>query len=207
MSELTTVDSWSELLQSARRGDDSALNQIWQELRSYLLMVAHQRLDAGLKGKMDASDVVQQSLMEAHRDFAEFRGQSEGEIKAWVCKLVVHNLADAGRRFRQSQKRNISKEIAWTTQSELASATYDASPSTLLRQRETDDEMARAVSELPQRSQQVLELRHRLGLSHAQVAVELGMTEIAARKLWSRIVLELQERLSSQNVRLSARPR
>ncbi len=111
MSELTTVVSWSELLQSAREGDDSALNQIWKELRSYLLMVAHQRLDAGLKGKMDASDVVQQSLMEAHRDFSEFRGQSEGEIKAWVCKLVVHNLADAGRRFRQSQKGMLAKRL------------------------------------------------------------------------------------------------
>jgi RNA polymerase sigma-70 factor (ECF subfamily) len=207
MSELTTVVNWSELLQSARRGDDSALNQVWQELRSYLLIIAHQRLDAGLRGKMDASDVVQQSLMDAHQGFDEFRGESEGEIKAWTCRLVINNLVDAGRRFRQSQKRCISKEIVLTAESELAAVKYDTSPSTLLRQRETDDEMARAVSQLPLRSQQVLELRHRMGLSHAQVAVELGMTESGARKLWSRIVLELQERLSPQNVRQSTEPR
>jgi RNA polymerase sigma-70 factor, ECF subfamily len=206
MSELTTGVSWSELLQSARQGDDAALNQIWQELRTYLLIIANQRLDVGLRGKMDASDVAQQSLMDAHKGFDEFRGQSEGEIKAWVCKLVIHNLVDAGRRFRLSQKRSISKETSWTTENELTAIKDDTSPSTLLRQRETDDEMARAVSQLPQCSQQVLELRHRLGLSHAQVAVELGMTESGAQKLWSRIVLELQERLSPQNVRTSARP-
>ncbi len=205
MSELTTGVSWSELLQSARQGDDAALNQIWQELRTYLLIIANQRLDVGLRGKMDASDVVQQSLMDAHKGFDEFRGQTEGEIKAWVCKLVIHNLVDAGRRFRLSQKRSIGKETSWTTENELTAIKDDKSPSTLLRQRETDDEMARAVSQLPQRSQQVLELRHRLGLSHAQVAVELGMTESGAQKLWSRIVLELQERLSPQNVRTSAR--
>jgi RNA polymerase sigma-70 factor, ECF subfamily len=206
MSELNTSVSWSELLQSARQGDDSALNQIWQELRTYLLIIANQRLDAGLRGKMDASDVVQQSLMDAHKGFDEFRGQSEGEIKAWVCKLVIHNLVDAGRRFRLSQKRSISKETSWSMENELTAIKDETSPSTLLRQRETDDEMARAVSQLPQRSQQLLELRHRLGLSHAQVAVELGMTESGAQKLWSRIVLELQERLSPQNVRTSARP-
>lgn len=206
MRENAAVASWSELIQAARQGDDLALNQIWQELRSYLLMIASQRLDVGLRGKMDASDIVQQSLMEAHKGFNEFRGHSEGEIKAWACKLVIHNLVDAGRRFRQSQKRNIRKETTWTEQNELAAIKNEASPSTALRQRECDDELARIVSQLPQRSQQVLELRHRMGLSHAQVALELGMTESGARKLWSRIVLELQERLSSQNVKPSSRP-
>jgi RNA polymerase sigma-70 factor (ECF subfamily) len=76
----------------------------------------------------------------------------------------------------------------------------------LVRRRETDDELLRAVAQLPERSQQVLELRHRMGLSHAEVAEELGMTEAAARKLWSRIVEELQERLSPPNVTSPVRP-
>ena len=206
MSRNAETVSWNELIPAARDGDDAALNEIWQQLRSYLLIFADQRLDEGLRGKLDASDIVQHSLMEAHRDFGTFRGQTEDELKSWISRLVVHNLMDAGRRFRQSQQRSVAREVAWDTQSDVSVARYQASASSLARRRETDDELLRAVAELPERSQQVLELRHRMGLSHAEVAEELGMTEAAARKLWSRIVEELQERLSPRNVTSPARP-
>lgn len=204
MSEERAPGNWFELIQAARDGDDAALCQIWQQLRSYILMFADQRLDQGLKGKLDASDIVQQSLLEAHRDFREFRGQSEAELKSWICRLVVHNLTDAGRRFRQSQQRCLTKEVSWCAEAEASAMSGEASVSSVIRRRETDDELMRAVAELPERSQQVLELRHRMGLSHAQIAQELGMTEAAARKLWSRIVEELQERLTPRNVQRSA---
>ena len=199
MSRNSETIGWNELIQAARDGDNAALNEIWQQLRSYLLIFADQRLDEGLKGKLDASDIVQHSLMEAHRDFVTFRGQTEDELKSWISRLVVHNLMDAGRRFRQSQQRSVAKEVAWDAQSDLSAARHQTSASSLFRRRETDDELMRAVAKLPERSQQVLELRHRMGLSHAEVAAELGMTEAAARKLWSRIVEELQERLSPRN--------
>ena len=199
MSRNSETIGWNELIQAARDGDNAALNEIWQQLRSYLLIFADQRLDEGLKGKLDASDIVQHSLMEAHRDFVTFRGQTEDELKSWISRLVVHNLMDAGRRFRQSQQRSVAKEVAWNAQSDLSAARHQTSASSLFRRRETDDELMRAVAKLPERSQQVLELRHRMGLSHAEVAAELGMTEAAARKLWSRIVEELQERLSPRN--------
>lgn len=207
MNRNSQTISWANLIQAAREGDDVALNEIWQQLRAYLLIFADQRLDDGLKGKLDASDIVQQSLLEAHRDFDAFRGQTEGELKSWISRLVVHNLSDATRRFRQTQQRSVAKEVAWTGESELSAAKHQTSASSLVRRRETDDELQRAVATLPERSQQILELRHRMGLSHTQVAQELGMTEIAARKLWSRIVEELQERLSPRNVAQSVKPK
>ncbi len=206
MSRNSESISWSELIQAARDGDDSALNEIWRQLRSYLLIFADQRLDDGLRGKLDASDVVQQSLLEAHRDFGEFRGESESELKSWISRLVVHNLSDAGRRFRQSQQRDVAKEVTLSAEAELTVAKKESSASSIVRRRETDDELLRAVAELPERSQQIVELRHRLGLSHAEIGRELGMTEAATRKLWSRIVEELQERLASGNVERSTKP-
>lgn len=207
MSRNSEDITWSELIQSAREGDDTALNEIWRQLRSYLLIFADQRLDEGLKGKLDASDVVQQSLLEAHRDFLEFHGESESELKSWISRLVVHNLMDAGRRFRQSQQRSVNREVALTVETEFSLVKSSISASSILRRRETDDELLRAVSELPERSQQILELRHRMGMSHAEIGRELGMTEVAARKLWSRIVEELQERLASGNVEQTLKPR
>ena len=206
MSRENATISWSALIHAARHGDDTALNEIWMQLRSYLLIFADQRLDAGLKGKLDASDIVQQSLLEAHRDFEEFRGDTEEELKSWISRLVIHNLTDAGRKFRQSQQRSVTREVEWNDATELAATRHQTSASSLVRRRETDDELLRAVSQLPERSQQILELRHRMGLSHAQIAQELGMTEVAARKLWSRIVEELQERLSPRNAAPSHRP-
>lgn len=196
MSRNSQNFSWNELILAARDGDDEALNAIWQQVRSYLLIFANQRLDDGLRGKLDASDIVQQSLMEAHRDFGTFRGQTEDELKSWISRLVIHNLMDAGRRFRDAQQRSVAKEVTWDVQSDMSAARHQTSASSLVRRRETDEELLRAVARLPERSQQVLELRHRMGMSHAEVAVELGMTEAAARKLWSRIVEELQEQLS-----------
>lgn len=206
MSQNSESISWSELIQAARNGDDSALNEIWQQLRAYLLIFTDQRLDEGLKGKLDASDVVQQSLLEAHRDFGEFRGESESELKSWISRLVVHNLSDAGRRFRQSQQRDVAKEVTLSAEAEQTAAKKESSASSIVRRREIDDELLRAVAELPERSQQIVELRHRLGLSHAEIGRELGMTEAATRKLWSRIVEELQERLASGNVERSTKP-
>jgi len=206
MGRENTTASWLELIQAAREGNDAALTEIWQQLRSYLLIFTSSRLDEGLKGKLDASDIVQQSLLEAHRDFDTFRGQTEEELKAWIGRLVVHNLQDAGRRFRQSQQRNVEKEVAWSAETELSATMDQPSPSSLVRRRETDDELLRAVAELPERSQQVLELRHRMRLSHAEVAQELGMTEEAARKLWSRTVEQLQKRLSARNVASPFKP-
>ena len=206
MSRESDTVGWIALIQAARDGDDAALNEIWRELRTYLLIFADQRLDEGLRGKLDASDVVQQSLLEAHRDFSEFRGQNESELKSWISRLVVHNLSDAGRRFRQSQQRDVAKEVTLSAETELTVARKESSASSIVRRRETDDELLRAVAELPERSQQIVELRHRLGLSHTEIGRELGMTEAAARKLWSRIVEELQERLASGNVERSTKP-
>jgi RNA polymerase sigma-70 factor (ECF subfamily) len=206
MSRESDTVGWVELIQAAREGDDGALNEIWRQLRLYLLIFADQRLDDGLRGKLDASDLVQQSLLEAHRDFSEFRGQSESELRSWISRLVVHNLSDAGRRFRQSRQRNVAKEVVLSADAELSAVKQESSASSIVRRRETDDQLMRAVAELPERSQQIVELRHRLGLSHAEIGRELGMTEAAARKLWSRIVEELQERLASGNVERSTKP-
>lgn len=194
-SPTATSLTWENLLLAARAGDDRALNEVWTQLRDYLVLTADD-IGESLNGKLDASDIVQQSLMEAHKDFGKFRGQSEKEMRAWLVRLVQRNLIDAGRKFRETQQRDVSREFSLD-----ASDTTNAIPSgektgsSVVRRKEVDDELLRAVASLPERSQQVLELRHHQGLSHTEVARELGMSEAAARKLWSRTVEELRQLL------------
>jgi RNA polymerase sigma-70 factor (ECF subfamily) len=190
---------WESLLTAARDGKEDALNEVWTRLRDYLLLMANDIGDE-LNGKFDASDIVQQSLLEAHEGFGRFRGTGETEIRAWLVRLVEHNLIDAGRRFRQTKQRDVRREHsinAYDHTSELPAP--DKTASSLVRKKELDEELVRAVAQLPERSQQALELRHRQGLSHAEVATELGMTEQNARKLWSRTVEELRHLLTPRN--------
>lgn len=207
MQDLDTTGppDWASLLAAARKGEEAALNEVWARLRDYLLLTAD---DVGndLQAKLDTSDIVQQSLMEAHVDFGSFKGQSEQEIRAWLARLLQHNLIDAGRRFRQTRRRDIEREHSfhdYEKSDQIPSS--EGTASSLVRAREQDDQLMRAIAQLPERSQQILELRHRQGLSHAEISRELGMTEEAARKLWSRTVEELRQRLTPTDAKPQGR--
>src|SRR5437870_3789425 len=79
--------------------------------RNYLRFVARLQLDPRLRGKLDASDLVQQTLLEAVARKEQFRGGTEAEYLAWLRRMLIHNLADALRAFRQA-KRDVAREQA-----------------------------------------------------------------------------------------------
>ena len=68
--------------------------------RPYLLMLARLQFDEKLQAKLDASDIVQQTLLEAHQAIGDFRGQSDGEKAAWLRRILARNFADELRKFR-----------------------------------------------------------------------------------------------------------
>src|SRR5712692_3211122 len=77
--------------------------------RHYLLLLARVRLDPRLRGKLDASDVVQQTMLEAHQGLAQFRGRSAGEQVAWLRQILARNLANAVRDLARA-KRDVARE-------------------------------------------------------------------------------------------------
>src|SRR5688500_12674425 len=95
----------------ARAGSAEALGRLLEEFRGYLLTVARQQLDPGLGPKVSPSDVVQQTFLEAQRDFRHFHGDTDEELKAWLRRLLQHNLADMTRRYRGTGKRDAAREV------------------------------------------------------------------------------------------------
>src|SRR5262245_9801346 len=89
----------------ARADTGDARRRLLEALRGYLLMVAGEELDPALRAKGGASDLVQETFLEAHRDFNQFRGADEAELLAWLRRLLLNNVANFGRRYRGTEKR------------------------------------------------------------------------------------------------------
>ncbi len=99
-------------LQDARGGSPAALGWLLDSYRQYLLAIEHQRLDAELRAKVASSDVVQQTVLEALADFGRFDGQTPQEWAAWLCRILGKNLVDVRRHYRDSQKRQLDRQVA-----------------------------------------------------------------------------------------------
>ena len=100
------------LIEKGRGGDNSAVGQVLESFRAYLKLLAHLRLDRQLRGKVSSSDVVQETLLEAHRDFPQFRGKTEPELLAWLRKILIHNLGRLVERHVLAEKRNVRREVS-----------------------------------------------------------------------------------------------
>src|SRR5204862_8309955 len=88
-----------ELLSAARTGDGLALGRLLEGYRRYLTLLARLEIDRRLQGKLDPSDLVQETFLEAHRDFAQVRGSGKAEFLAWLRQVLVRNLANQVRRY------------------------------------------------------------------------------------------------------------
>lgn len=192
---------WTTLLDAARQGDSSALGEICEQVREYLLLTVQQELGGDLRSKLGASDIVQQSFLEAQQGINQFAGSSEGELRAWLKQIVVHNLVDSARQFRTTRQRDVTREMPLQWIDECRDFTSDQkTASSLIRHRETDEELLRAIAQLPQRQRRIIEMRHRDAMSYTIIAEKLAISEPAARKLWSRTVEDLRRILVTNHV-------
>ena len=100
----------NDLLVRARAGDDGARGQLLETYRNYLTLLARVQLGQHLQGKVDPSDVVQEAFLEAHRDFQQFRGQTEAELLGWLRRVLATSLADQVRHHRGTLRRDLRLE-------------------------------------------------------------------------------------------------
>ena len=170
--------------------------------RDYLRLLARLQLDPRLRGKLDPSDVVQQTLLKAHQNAEQFRGQTEGERAAWLRRILANTMTDAVRKFRLETARGQSLEKALHESSArleewLASA--QESPSALADRQEQLLRLSWALSELPDDQRQVIELHHLQGCFLADIAREMGRTEAAVAGLLRRGRKKLRELLETSS--------
>src|SRR6516164_1354348 len=153
--------------------------------RSYLLLLARVRLDPMVQGKVGASDIVQQSLLEAHRDRAQFRGQTAGEQAAWLRQILARNLANAVRDLRRD-KRDVAREQPLQAALDESASRLEAwlaaeqsSPSQQVDRQERAVRLAEALATLPETQREAIVLRHWQGCSLIEIAARFGRTTAA----------------------------
>jgi len=185
-------------LTAARAGSHEALGQALEACRRYLLDIARQELDPGLQAKGGASDVVQDTFLEAQRDFERFHGDSTGELRAWLRQLLIHHVYKLARRYRTTQKRAAGLEVP------LESAAPGrglrdggGSPSVQAMAREEAEILARALARLPDDYRQVIVWRYQEQRPFDEIARRFGRTETAVRKLWARALERLQQEMKA----------
>src|SRR6516165_4598279 len=101
------MEEAAQRLAAARSGSREALGQALEACRGYLHLLAQRELDPDLRAKGSASDLVQETFLEAQKDFGRFVGESEDELLAWLRQMLVHNLLNFTRRYRTTQKRKL----------------------------------------------------------------------------------------------------
>ncbi len=189
-----------KLLHAARGQDASALGRLLELYRRYLKLLARLGLDRQLQGKLDPSDLVQETFLEAHRDFPQFRGTTEAEFLAWLRQILVGNMANQARRYLGTKGRDVRMERELAVHVDLSSRLLERglvaagpSPSQQASRREQAVLLAEMLGELPDDQREVIILRHLEGLTFPEVAARLDRTADSVKKLWARGLARLRQ--------------
>ena len=198
-----------KLLERARGGDADSLGLLLRKYFRYLNSLSRQHTDERIRMRVSPSDVVQETLLEAHRDFARFAGTSIEEFTGWLRKILFNNLATAIENHVLAAKRDIRKQRPLDLPTGDASHAPEqlkrsleasiSSPSAPLRRDESLRHLTAAISQLPDAYQQVIKLRHFENLSFAEIAAKLGRSAGATRMLWVRAVEKLKHEMSQDD--------
>jgi RNA polymerase sigma-70 factor (ECF subfamily) len=188
------------------RDNKGALGQLLERYRNYLLLLARLHIGRRLQGKVDAADLVQETFLEAHRAFPQFRGTSEGELVSWLRKILAGNLAGLLRRYLGTQRRDVRLECDLALELDHSSRVLDSglvaplsSPSHQASRREQAVLLADALGKLPDAYREVIILRHLEGLSFPEVAGRMQRTVHSVKNLWVRALGQLRRSLGGES--------
>ena len=195
------ADKTKDMLSAAKAGDAGAIDRLLAEFRDPLRRVIDLRLDPVLARRVDASDIVQDVLLEANRRLTEYLRSPAMPFHLWLRQLAQDRIIDAHRRHRQAQRRSIDKEQplhrpAWVEESslQLAAQFVDAekTPASAAIHEELRRRLETAMAGLADDDRDIILMRHHEQLSNQDVATELGLTEAAASMRYLRALRKLR---------------
>ncbi len=195
-------DNTARLLERAREGDSEAENQLLARHRDALRRVVALRLDPAIAGRIDASDIVQEALVEASRRLPQYMADPAMPFHLWLRQLAKDHLIDAHRKHRVAQKRSVDRERSLTDpiasdSSSIALlqqlAAEGLTPQAAAMRKEIQARFRGALDELKETDREVLLMRHFEQLTNQEVATALDLSEPAAAMRYMRAIRRLGE--------------
>lgn len=190
------------LLALAVSGDGAALGRLLELYRHYLGLLARAQTGRRLQGKVDPADILQETYMVASRDFGRFRGGSEGELLAWLRRILAGVVANQVRHYLGTKRRDVRLEVELAGDLDRSSRAFDralvarqSSPSQRASLRERAVLLAEALGRLPGDYREVIVLRQLEELAFPEVAARMGRTEDSVKNLWARALARLRREL------------
>lgn len=190
-----------ELLDRARRGEAAAVDRLLDRHRAALRRLVQLRLDAGIRRRVDASDVVQEALLDASRRLDQYLQNPVLPFHLWLRHIALDRVADAHRRHRQAQRRSVDRErplrlvrLPEGSSVDLAAALADPelTPASAALQHELERRFEAALGQMAEGDRDIILMRHFEHLSNQDVAGLLGLSEAAAAMRYLRALKRLR---------------
>ncbi len=187
------------LLAQAQGGDRQAFERLFARHRPYLQQIVEIRLDARIRARVDPSDVVQETQLEAYRRLPDYLARRPMPFRLWLRKTAQDRLGVVRRQHVEAGRRAVGREVPLPEQSSLLLARPfmgDAStPSQRADRHDLARRVRRALAQLAEGDQEILLMRTYEGLSNQEIGYILGIEPGTASKRYGRAVLRLHKLL------------
>ncbi len=188
------------LLDRVRRGDGDAVNGLLERHRDAIKRMIDRRMDRVVQRRVDASDIVQDVMIEANRRLGDYLANPTMPFQLWLRHMARDRLIDAHRRHRVASTRSVDREVALPQAGPEASqadmlgqfADRELTPAAAATWRELERRFAAAVEQLEEADRQIVLLRHFEHLSTAEAAEALGLSKAAAGMRYLRAMRRLR---------------
>ena len=200
------AEKTQELLNLAREGDDAATGRLFERHREALRRMADMRLDPKIRQRVDASDIIQDVMIDANRRLQQYLDNPVMPFHLWLRQMTTDRIIDAHRRHRISQKRSVDLEQAPVVASNLDHSTINVgpqitdgelTPAAAAIRNEMQRKFEQAVEEMDELDQEIIVMRHFEKLSNQEVAQVLQLSEPAASMRYLRAMRRLRKKFSS----------
>jgi RNA polymerase sigma-70 factor (ECF subfamily) len=194
------------LLEAVRQGDAQARGRLLDSYRDKLRRMVAVRFDRRLAARVDPSDIVQESLLEAAARMDDYLRTRPLPFYPWLRRIATDRLADARRRHLIAGRRRVGREepagLPDESVAELAERLLapNSAPSARLGRRERREQVRAALESLPDRDREVLVLRYLEDLSTTDTAAVLGVGEGAVKMRLVRALQRLRDRLDEEEL-------
>ena len=202
-----------EILAKAKQGDETAKGELLNRFRPYLNVIAQRHLDERLQSRLDYTDVVQITFLEASRDFENFRGETVESLLAWLRNILRNNIATAHQHHLAAQKRSARKEVTLRVSSESGGSSLgmqdmvpseSSSPSQRMMRDEASVVLATCLEQLPETQREAIRMRYLEGMTLKEISERITKSEMAVAGLLKRGLRTLREEMANRQNGLSA---